>query len=290
MPGTRDLPTAVLRTFVTIVDRGGFTQAAQTLGLTQPTVSQQLKKLEEIVGQPLIARGQRRLALTSEGQTLLDFARRILQLNDEAIASLTRPSVEGTLRVGIPHEFSISILPRMVGAFSQIHPNVMIEVDCELSKNLLVKLDQYDLVIALHKPHDEAGLDIGKCIRREPLAWVSSADFEFDPTHQLQVIAAPPPCIYRETIQRALSQFKPGWATRLTSSSYGAVCATVSTGMGVTLLATSVIPDQLVPLESDALPDLPSLELRLHFDRTNAAPATRTFVEFVLQNLADQPS
>ena len=77
----KNLPTSVLRTFVTIVEEGGFTQAAAVLDLTQPTVSQQIKKLEEMVEQPLLDRGQRRLELTVAGQTMLDYARRILMLN-----------------------------------------------------------------------------------------------------------------------------------------------------------------------------------------------------------------
>ena len=100
----KDLPTQVLRTFVEITDRGGFTQAAESLGLTQPTVSQQLKKLETLVDQPLLTRTPRSLELTAAGQTLLDYARRILTLNDEAISSLSMVPVSGTLRLGIPHE------------------------------------------------------------------------------------------------------------------------------------------------------------------------------------------
>ena len=82
----KDLPINVLRTFVAIVERGGFTQAAAFLGMTQPTVSQQLKKLEELVGLPLLNRGQRQLELTTAGEKILDYARRILMLNDEAVS------------------------------------------------------------------------------------------------------------------------------------------------------------------------------------------------------------
>lgn len=289
MGHTKDLPTVVLRTFVTIVDRGGFTQAAQALGLTQPTVSLQLKKLEELIEKPLIDRSHRQLRLTTEGQALLDYARRILALNDEVISTLTQPAVSGTLRLGIPHEFTLSILPKLVGAFSQIHPNVVIEVECELSKKLLANLNDYDLVIALHKRESESsGGNAGVRIRREPLAWVSSPDYLFDPESELKIIAAPHPCIYRDTLQTALRDSPIEWALRLTSTSYSAVSAAVSTGMGVTVLAESVIPNGLRQLKVDALPALPPLDLRLHYDRTNAAPAARTFVSFVKDRLNDE--
>ena len=115
----KDLPIDVLRTFVTIVDRGGFTQAARVLGLTQPTISLQLKKLEQLVGASVIDRGSRQQSLTAEGSALLEYARRILMLNDEAITYLVKPEVSGRLKIGIPHEFTMSILPQLVGAFSQ---------------------------------------------------------------------------------------------------------------------------------------------------------------------------
>jgi DNA-binding transcriptional LysR family regulator len=279
-----DLPTNVLRTFATIVERGGFTQAAETLGLTQPTVSQQLKKLESLVGQPLLDRRQRRLQLTGAGQTLLDYAHRILMLNDEAMTSLTHPSVSGKLRLGIPHEFTLSVLPKLVGAFAQIHPDVVIEVECELSKTLWENVYRYDVVMAFHKRNHTAG---GFRIRNEPLAWVSSLDYRFDDATELKIVAAPDPCIYRDTLQRALQGFQPGWSLRLTSTSYGAVCAAVSTGMGIAVLARSVVPVELKVLNAGDLPVLPPLDLRLHYDRNSATHATRTFVDFVREKLKD---
>jgi DNA-binding transcriptional LysR family regulator len=278
----KDLPINVLRTFVTIVERGGFTQAAIHLGMTQPTVSQQLKKLEDLVDSPLMNRGQRNLELTAAGEKILDYARRILMLNDEAVSQLLTPIVSGQLRLGIPHEFTTSILPRIVGAFAQVHPDVVVEVDCELSKTLLANCDDYDLVIALH---EKPGKNTGLRLRKEPLAWVASLDFQYEPDRELQVVAAPEPCIYRANLERVLKKHKPGWALRLTSTSYGAVCAAVSTGMGVTVLARSVVPDDLKVVELTGLPDLGTLDLRIHYERANASIAAKSFVEFAQTRL-----
>ena len=285
MPVARDLPTNVLRSFVSIVDEGGFTQAAAFLGLTQPTISQQLKKLEEQVGQPLLERGRGGVRLTGEGQTLLDYARRILTLNDEAVSSLSQAPVSGKLRLGLPHEFTYSILPKLVGGFSQIHPDVMVEVECELSKKLLAKLDRYDVVMALHRL-DETHYGIP--IRREQLAWVASLDYQFNPDAALKIVAAPAPCIYRDLLQQALSRFAAGWSLLLSSTSYGAMCAAVSTGMGVTVLAQSVVPAELRQLVDERLPALQELELRLHYDPTNATDATQTFVDFIRDKLQER--
>ncbi len=272
-----NLPTAILRTFVAIVDHGGFTQAAHVLGLTQPTVSQQLKKLEVLVDTTLLKRGQRRMELTDAGQSLLNYARRILMLNDEAVSLLSKPSVSGRLRLGIPHEFTLSILPQLVGVFTQSHPNVVIEVECELSKHLLSSRKDYDVILALHERGVKA---LGTRLRIEPLAWVSSRDFQFAAGEPLKIIAAPAPCIYRANLERALRQFKPGWALRLTSTSYSAVCAAVSTGMGITVLAESVVPSELQILTPPQLNGLGKVDLRLHYDRSKASAATQSFAAF----------
>ena len=276
----KNLPTSVLRTFVTIVEEGGFTQAAAVLNLTQPTVSQQIKKLEELVEQPLLDRGQRRLELTVAGQTMLDYARRILMLNDQAVATIAMPAVKGRLRLGIPHEFTLSILPELVGAFSQAHPDVVVEVDCELSKNLLANLKDYDLVIALHDPAEKKS---GARLRSEPLVWVSSLEYALDSQKPLRIIAAPDPCIYRANMLRVLEKYRAGWSLQLTSTSYSAVCAAVSTGMGVTVLAESVVPGNLKILETSKLKKPGKVDLRLHHDRTRTTEATKTFVDFVHQ-------
>ncbi len=277
-----DLPMHALRSFVAIVDYGNFTKAAEMIGLTQPTVSQQLKRLEEQLRYSLIVRGSGPIRLTDEGQTLLDYARRILTLNDEAVAHLSRTPLSGTLRIGIPHEFTHSILPKLVGAFSQIEPDVVIEVECELSKKLIEHREKYDLVMMLHKRGDQS---IGTRVRTEPLAWVSSLDYRWNPRAPLKIVAAPKPCLYRDALQFALSQYQPGWSLLLTSTSYGAVCAAVGTGMGITVLAKSVVPSDLQILTSTKIPKLPALELRIDYDAGTASEATMTFARFLRRQM-----
>ncbi|MEC9092540.1 MAG: LysR family transcriptional regulator [Planctomycetota bacterium] len=277
-----NLPIDVLRTFVTIVDNGGFTQAARVLRLTQPTISLQLKKLEQLVGAPVIDRTSRKQSLTAEGSALLEYARRILMLNDEAITYLFKPEVSGRLKIGIPHEFTMSILPQLVGSFSQAHPNIVIEVECELSKQLLSNSPEYDLVIALQ----DLGRTEGVLLRRESLAWFASLDFLVNDKGPLDIVAAPVPCIYRAHLQNALQKSGTQWNLRLTSSSYDAACAAVQTGLGVTVLAESVVQEGLKKLPlSRVLQELPDVELRLHYDSTNASAAVHRFVDFARQRL-----
>ncbi len=282
----KDLPMDVLRAFVTIVDRGGFTAAAEALNVTQPTISLQLKKLEKLVGCPVLERGYRKQRLTSEGTALLDYAKRILMLNDEAISYLVKPDIRGRLKIGIPHEFTMSILPGLVGSFSQVHPNIVIEIECELSKTLLSNPLDYDLVIALN---DISQTSEGIHLRNEPLAWVGSLDYRLEEKKPVDVVAAPAPCIYRSHLQSALRHCSAGWNLRLTSTSYDAVCAAVRSGLGMTVLAHSVIPDGLREFsEKDGLQKLADVELRLHHNRSTASPAVNRFVEFTESRFVNQ--
>lgn len=283
----KDLPIDVLRTFVTVVDKGGFTSAAKVLGLTQPTISLQLKKLEQLIGAIVIHRGTRQQTLTAEGTSLLEYARRILMLNDDAISYLVKPDISGRLKIGIPHEFTMSILPQLVGSFSQAHPNITIEIECELSRTLLSSPSAYDLIISLHDLDSASGKDHdGILLRREPLAWCSSLDFVLEQGSTVDIVAAPAPCIYRSHLQTGLKKMRRDWNLRLTSSSYDAICAAVRIGLGLTVLAESVVPDGIKKLApNDELESLPDVELRLHYDRTIASAATTRFVDFAKKRL-----
>ena len=279
-----NLPLAALRTFVAIHETGGFTSAAESLGLTQPNVSQQVKRLEQILNQELFVRGHRQRGLTAAGETLLENARRMVRLNDQAVTQLTLSPVAGSLRLGLPHEFTTSILPELVGDFSQAHSGVAIEVYCELSKTLLANIRDYDVVIALHDEPEGRGSGIR--LRKEPLSWVGDLGYQLPAESEpIEVIVAPDPCIYRDTLTRSLSSADRSFITRLTSTSYSAVCAAVSTGMGITVLAKSVVPETLRVLDESRLPALPDVDLRLHHESANASEATDSFVRFVRERL-----
>ncbi len=284
LPNHTNLPLPTLRTFVAIHETGGFTSAAESLGLTQPNVSQQVKRLEQILNQPLFVRGRRQPELTTAGETLLENARRIVRLNDQAVSKITLSPVAGSLRLGLPHEFTTSILPELVGDFSQSHSGVAIDVHCELSKTLLANIRDYDVVIALHDEPENRGSGIR--LRKEPLSWVGDIGYRLPAQDEsIDVIVAPDPCIYRDTLTRTLASADRTFTTRLTSTSYTALCAAVSTGMGITVLARSVVPENLRILDQQQLPPLPDVDLRLHHESADASEATNSFVRFVRERL-----
>lgn len=279
-----NLPTDLLRTFVTVVDRGGFTAAGEALGRSQPAVSLQIRRLEELVGVDLLTRGGRSPQLTDAGRTLCDYARQMLGLNDEVIARLRRRSVAGCVRLGVPNEFADSFLPDILGRFATSYPDVTLEVGCDLSTHLVAALarGRFDVVFGLHaSPPAETGPSW-----REELVWVGSPQHQPQTRQPLPLIVAPEGCVYRRRILDTLGALHRPWRIAYTSPSFGGIKAGVLAGLGVTVLARSAVPDNLRVLGSaEHLPELAQIHVALHYTRQRADEAVLALVEFMAARL-----
>ena len=276
-----NLPTELLRSFVKAVELRSFTRAGDAVGRTQSAISLQMRRLEEMLDTPLFERGTHRVRLTEEGATLADYARRVLALNDEAVASLRRPRVAGCLRLGAPHEYMASLLPTILGKFAQSHPGVTLEVTCDLSKNLLERQakGEFDLVIALHDDGQRGG---GVLVHTEPLVWISGIDHARHDQQPLSLVLAPPPCIYRNRVLHTLGRLNRSWRVSYTSSSYSGILAAVRAGLGVTLLAASTVPEGVRRLgEREGFPEMGVLDVCVHRNRENASEAANCLADYV---------
>jgi DNA-binding transcriptional LysR family regulator len=141
----------LLRSFVSVVDAGGFTRAGERVHRTQSTVSQQIKRLEEDVGQPLLVRNGKDVTPTEAGERLLSYARRLLALAEEARDVVTRPTYQGAIRLGIPEDFAAYRLAKLLGAFSRLHPTLRLDVRADQSMHLQRDLNRGELDLALLK-------------------------------------------------------------------------------------------------------------------------------------------
>src|SRR5262245_8367644 len=144
-----NLDIDLLKTFLAISDTGNFTRAAEEVHKTQSAVSMQMKRLEELVGRPLFARDGRGSRMTDDGERLIDYARRITQMNDEAISAFTKPELTGTLRFGTPDDYADSFLPEVLARFSRTHPLVTVNVDCAQTPQLVERARHGELDLAL---------------------------------------------------------------------------------------------------------------------------------------------
>ena len=273
-----------LRTFVAISEAGGFTAAAQATAKTQSAVSMQMKRLEERVGMKLFARDGRRNALTPDGQRLLDYARRITRLNEEALIALASPELSGEIQLGLPDDYAERLLPPILASFARSHPKVEIDVHCMGSEQLMPKIrdGEVDLGIVTHA--DTGGT--GEVLRREPLHWVGCCDhdvFDFDP---LPLAIGPTTCSWRRSAIAALDKVDRAHRVAYVSSSATALCSAVAAGLAITVLPESALRSDLMIL--DGFPPLPDCEISLLRRPNVADPAQRQMHDSLAQHIRDR--
>src|SRR3954451_24607552 len=178
-----NLDVDLLKTFLAIADTGNFTRAAEEVNKTQSAVSMQMKRLEELIGRPLFARDGRGSRFTLDGERLIEYARRIVQLNDETVSAFTKPELTGTIRFGTPDDYADRFLPEILARFSRTHPLVTVDVLCLNSTRLFEQVKRGEMDLALVTFGCEITTD--EPVRREPLVWVTSARHS---VHLLEVL------------------------------------------------------------------------------------------------------
>ena len=276
-----NLPTELLRTFLAIADGGNFSQVADQIHRTQSAVSMQIKRLEELVGKPLLNRERQSAKLTAEGLTLVGYARRILKLNEEAVSILKQPELSGWVRIGLPDDYATRFLPEILARFSRAFPKVQVKVTCEPSSNLvpLIKKGELDLaMITTSEPQVENAL----VLRREPTVWVTSTQHLPHEEQPLPLALFPTDCYFRRWAIVALEKAGIEYRVAYTSPSVMGLLAAVSAGLAITVLSQSIIPDglrQLTPEEG--FPLLPDASFVLHRNSQEGNPAIGSLAEHI---------
>ena len=281
----RTLDLDLLRTFACVAECGGFTRAGEQLGRTQSAVSLQIKRLEEAVGCPLIARTTRSLSLTRDGEQLLGHARKILSVHDAAWADMFQPDIAGLVRLGVPEDFATVHLPGVLAAFAEAHPKVELEVTCDLTMNLLNEFEAgaFDLILVKRDPGRSA---VGQRVWRERLVWAArDRAIIVDKGNPVPLVVSPQPCVYRKRAVEALDHAGIGWRIAYTSPSLAGAQAAVKAGLGVAVLPREMVPPSLVALTAqNGLPVLREAEIALVVSG-RASDAARRFGEHIVDAL-----
>lgn len=283
MPKTpTNLDVDLLRTFATIASLGSFTRAAETLMRQQSTISLQVKRLEDLLGQRLLDRNPRSVGLTPEGAAVLAYAQRILDLNDEVVSLTHEPLMRGTVRLGTPEDFATHHLPGILARFVQAYPSVALEVTCDLTLNLLdaFRGGAFDIVLvkrertggAIARQTRPAG---GVRVWREPLVWVSGTHDYLSGAGALPLIVSPEPCVYRKRATRALTRARRPWRVAYTCGSLAGSIAAVRAGLGVAVLPKEMVPHGLHVIDGGPLPDLEDTEIALLAGKHMLPPAIK---------------
>lgn len=259
----------LLQSFVAIVETGSFTRAGERMHLTQSTISQQMRRLEQQLGCPLLDRSGRQVVTTAQGETLLGLARRILGLLAQAGDRVGEASLP--LRLGVPEDFAAGAMTAVLAAFARQYPEVRLEVQSDLSHALWQAFEAGELDLALIKQGRGQGEPIARW--REPLAWVDSRDWPAGERDPVPLVVFPNEGLYRRQITDALDARGIPWRIAYVSASLASLQGAVSAGIGVSLLPARLLqPDQV---ELTHWPSVRPVELALHLGAGGSEPLSR---------------
>ena len=277
-----NIDTVTVHCFLAVAETGSFTRAGERVGRTQSAVSQQIAKLEGLLGKKLVERG-RVHSLTAAGETFLTYARQIHALHREALDRFREPELEGEVRFGLPEDFARVFLSDVPADFAHIHPRILLNIECDLTLNLYKRFRQneFDLVLVkMNRPEDfPYGIDVWS----ETLEWVGDPDL-IDRAKPIPLVLAPQPCVYRARAVKALDTLGRKWRLVLSSPSYAGTIAAVKANMGITVLPRAMIPLGLDVIRKQLLPDLSDVHVSL-LKRKLHDPVTNSLEDFVLKKL-----
>lgn len=258
-----------LLSFVAVCETGSFTRAADRVYLSQSTVSQQIRRLEEALGKPLLERTSHQVQLTEEGERLLGYARRIIALNGEAHDALSDQWPDGVVRLGVPEDFAAATTS-LLAQFSRAHPHIRLDVTSGLSHELRRAWQQEMLDIILVK---QLTGEKANASRPEPMLWLDSAAFPAFERDPIPLVLFPLNGLYREELCQALDALGRSWRISYSSASLAALVAASAAGLGVTLLPASCRqPEHRILGAESGLSPIDNVELAL-FYRHDATPA-----------------
>ncbi|WJR75892.1 LysR substrate-binding domain-containing protein [Bradyrhizobium sp. NP1] len=280
----QDLDIALLRTFVALVDTGSLTAAGRLVGRTQPAITHQIRRLEESLGRRLFEDNRRKLTLTHDGEVLLEFARSMLRLNDEARDRFLATDIAGHVTLGTPDLYASYILPEVLENFSRAHPNVEIELRCTRSVHLHAALERNELDIALMTNQPE--FRKGELVRREPLVWVAASGGSPELRKPLPLAVLPQGSVYRQIALEALGSAGLQWSIRSVSDSIAGLQAAVFAGLAVSVFPHCAIGANVRCLnEDDGLPKLPSIELVMHRRSHGISEAAEQLAQYITREI-----
>jgi DNA-binding transcriptional LysR family regulator len=274
----------LLRTFLMIAETGALSRAAERVGRTQAAISMQVKRLEDIVNQPLLQRTGRGVILTAHGERLLVHAQKILRAHDEAMAELSGTGLSGVIRFGCPDDYAAVFLPLLLRDFASRHPQVLVEVYCAPTPRLLERLDVRALDIAMISLPDSpssAGV-----IRLEPLVWVGARGSDAAHMDTLQLALSDPDTLDHQAAVQSLERIGRAYRLAYASHSVAGLTAVVRSGQAIAVLTQTAVPADLQILPTDSgLPVLPKVAITLRVESKKPSALVSAFAEHIRQTL-----
>jgi DNA-binding transcriptional LysR family regulator len=279
---------AVLRSFVAGMELGSFAKAADRVGRSTSAVSAQIRKLEEQAGTTLFRKSGRGLALTEAGEIMLRYARRLVELNDEAAVAMRGVDLEGWIRLGLQEDFGEVVLPEVLGRFARAHPKVRIEARVARNAELMERIETNQLDLALVWGGSTEPIAV------PPMCWIGSSAVPFsrDAGEPLPLVAFDRQCLFFSAATAALDRAGIEWRVAFTSPSLAGLWAAAAAGLGVTVRTRYGLPSTVRALDSQesGLPSLPTIPLTLERASATAPPPIERLASILLDAVRGGPS
>lgn len=280
----RNLDMTALRAFATVAETGGVTRAAGVLNLTQSAVSMQLKRLEESLGVALLERAGRGIELTTTGEQVLSYARRMLALNDEILARMTEDQYEGEIVLGVPHDIVYPAIPHVLQKFHCAFPRMRVNLVSSFTMRLkeMFARGECHMILGTEDTVDAGG----ETLMELPLVWVGAHGGSAWRQRPLR-LAFEQRCVFRIGVQKALDAAGIPWEMAVDSESTRTIEASVSADLAVHALLEGTCPAYMEYIHhGGALPDLQVKKINLYGADGDSAPPHVALAEHIRAGFA----
>lgn len=285
MAAITNLPTDLLRTFIAVVELGGHSKAGALLGRSQPAISLQIRRLEELVRAPLLSQEGRAILPTAAGEALLSYAREMIRINDEAVSYFHRSDKTGVLRIGLPTDYAVAFLQRAITKFSQEHSDVELEVHCDLSRELHQHLRADDLDVIVAMMPDTRMPYLSRAWGEQPI-WAAAEGFKNAAHRPVPLGAHPEGCDYRARMVQALDAAERRWRIVYTGPGISGLQNAVLNGLCVTALTkATMLPGMRILDEAEGFPSLEPLRVGLFYKHPRLSAAGLQLVSDLVAGL-----
>jgi DNA-binding transcriptional LysR family regulator len=270
----------ILRSLLSIAETGSVTEAARRLGRTQPAITLQLKRLEDLSGRALFRQEARRMVLTKDGELILTYAKSILRTHDELVSKLASDEIEGQVVLGTPDLYAAYVLPDVLSHFRKEFPRIQVQLQCSLSTPLVKLVHRGEVDVALvTRMNDFTG---GQVVHQEQLIWITGEHSTAHEETPVPLALLPPGNIFRDHAIEAMEASGRPWRIACISESVSGLQAAVFSGMAVTVLGRhAIVPGMRELPSSEAFPPLPKVEMLLYKSQAAINPAARALHEYL---------
>lgn len=263
----------VLRTFVAIAETGSFTTAATAVYRTPSAVSMQIKKLEDILGRSVFARDARSVSLTTDGEMLLGYARRLLAINREAVSKFIVPDIVGVVRLGSPDDYGERVLPHVLKRFAQSHPAIAVDVTIDQSINLRRRMDDRALDITLLTNSYKASAIGAEVLLTEPIVWAGAKGGCAHLRDPMPISVWEEGCAWRAGALEALGREGRNYRVAYMSAHTAGQRAAIMSDLAIAPLPRSFLGSDMVALGAkDGLPEIGNYSLAMVVSPEASAP------------------